>query len=230
MFLVGDTHGSYKTLRELIKKFPSKEDIVFVGDLIDRGPKSNQVLEFIIKEGHQSVMGNHEWMLLCYLFTEEFNDGFSLHTPYYWNFWVRNGGAETLKSYNENLTELFAGYVDIPEEHVLWIKNLPNFLEFKDLKTEDGRYLHVSHTHLPEDYAHDIQTLEYGHGRYHHFLRQYPVDYKEIFQVFGHTPSVPISVLLGDFYANIDTGCCFGHYLSALRFPSMEVYQRGNID
>jgi serine/threonine protein phosphatase 1 len=48
-YVIGDVHGEYETLRTLIQKLPKNSDIVFVGDLVDRGAKSRQVIELIRK-------------------------------------------------------------------------------------------------------------------------------------------------------------------------------------
>ena len=57
MYIIGDVHGCYNTLMELIAKLPKDAKLCFVGDLIDRGPNSKDVVE-----------GEHtEWM---YHFTD----------------------------------------------------------------------------------------------------------------------------------------------------------------
>ncbi|HBK64061.1 MAG TPA: serine/threonine protein phosphatase, partial [Cyanobacteria bacterium UBA11166] len=47
--VIGDVHGHYDTLMTLLNAIaPSEEDrVYFLGDLIDRGPKSAQVVEFV---------------------------------------------------------------------------------------------------------------------------------------------------------------------------------------
>ena len=63
-YVIGDIHGSYNTLLALIEKLPKDANIVFVGDLIDRGKYSSQVVKFIRKNRYKSVLGNHEIHLL----------------------------------------------------------------------------------------------------------------------------------------------------------------------
>lgn len=86
MIAIGDVHGCYDTLMALIKKLPDKQ-ICFVGDLIDRGPKSKEVLEFVFKH-HMTVLGNHEDMMLMAM-----DKG-----GYYEKLWTQYGGKATLKS------------------------------------------------------------------------------------------------------------------------------------
>lgn len=66
-FVVGDIHGMFTSLEELLEKIsfnPKKDRLFCVGDMIDRGPESNRVIEFLDKPWFASVMGNHESMLL----------------------------------------------------------------------------------------------------------------------------------------------------------------------
>ena len=49
IYIIGDVHGCYKSLLALIEQFPNKQNskIVFVGDLVDRGNDSYNVVKFI---------------------------------------------------------------------------------------------------------------------------------------------------------------------------------------
>lgn len=68
IYIIGDVHGCYKTLLALIDQFPNKQNskIVFVGDLIDKGTNSCEVVEFIINNKYDCVMGNHEGLKLTF--------------------------------------------------------------------------------------------------------------------------------------------------------------------
>lgn len=74
--IIGDVHGQLEALQNLLHylgytptgKHPQGRKIVFVGDLVDRGPDSPAVLEWY-KQAHQAgnaymVLGNHELNLL----------------------------------------------------------------------------------------------------------------------------------------------------------------------
>lgn len=66
-FVVGDLHGHFSALELMLVQinFNPKRDRVFaVGDLIDRGPESWRVVEFLNYPWFHSVLGNHEQMLL----------------------------------------------------------------------------------------------------------------------------------------------------------------------
>jgi serine/threonine protein phosphatase 1 len=64
--IIGDVHGHYDALLKLLEAVaPSeKEPVYFLGDLIDRGPHSALVVEFVRKHRYRCLLGNHEQMLL----------------------------------------------------------------------------------------------------------------------------------------------------------------------
>ena len=66
-FVVGDIHGMFPALRELLARagFDEECDRLFsVGDLIDRGPRSREALEWLAQPWFHAVRGNHEQLLL----------------------------------------------------------------------------------------------------------------------------------------------------------------------
>ena len=84
-FVVGDIHGMFPHLRALLAEvaFDRDRDRLFsVGDLIDRGPESERVLEWIEQPWFHACRGNHEQMAIDSLDPEEFD---------LWINW--NGGA-----------------------------------------------------------------------------------------------------------------------------------------
>ncbi|MDH5657636.1 MAG: metallophosphoesterase, partial [Spirochaetia bacterium] len=68
MWIIGDIHGCLKALNSLLSKIPGDENLLFIGDYVDRGPDSAGVIDRIIIEKHRSVylLGNHEEMMLDY--------------------------------------------------------------------------------------------------------------------------------------------------------------------
>jgi serine/threonine protein phosphatase 1 len=97
IFAVGDIHGCFVHLQDLLGKIPiGKNDILlFLGDYIDRGPDSYEVVETLcrLKKGSAKVIclkGNHEQMYLDYL---EGKDR---------DLFLSNGGRQTLRSYRKN--------------------------------------------------------------------------------------------------------------------------------
>ena len=77
---IPDIHGNFNKLEQLTNAIQSNYKdftIVFLGDMIDRGPSSNRVVRFVkdaTEKGHKALLGNHEEMLFDYL--EEKDDGY----------------------------------------------------------------------------------------------------------------------------------------------------------
>lgn len=220
MFIIGDVHGCFKTLKALIDKLPNQDDIIFVGDLIDRGPSPIEVLDYIQDHPQwQVVRGNHEDMLLDYFRVQVPSCLYPMHT------WRRNGGEPYLYT----------------KAHIEWISTWPLYLEFPEIKDENGRYLFVSHA---APYFEDINDcLDLGSWSrldLNILWNRFPPPDHETnqkrFCVFGHNAdSEPI---ITERHAMIDTGCAYagrfgfkkGACLTAFEFPSKNIYSQVNIE
>lgn len=127
---VGDIHGRYDCLVGLYNKIMERikenpdilgDTIVFLGDYIDRGPQSKQVLDFLMSLGnsdivkHVILMGNHELMMIDARFNENYE------TERDASLWLSNGGDETLKSFGLTFDQFRNGEAD---EYVNWVSNL----------------------------------------------------------------------------------------------------------
>lgn len=98
--VIGDIHGRADLLEKLMGKLAKEQPntkLVFVGDYVDRGPNSRQVLELLQELGDLAICltGNHEVMLQEFL-DDPVESGAR---------WLRNGGRETLGSYGVSLNE-----------------------------------------------------------------------------------------------------------------------------
>ena len=68
-YVIGDVQGCFDELISLCSKVnfdPSKDKLIFAGDLVNRGPKSLEVLDFCLKnkKSIKAVLGNHDFCLL----------------------------------------------------------------------------------------------------------------------------------------------------------------------
>ena len=89
-YIIGDVHGEFDSLRLLTDKLPKDSKLIFVGDLVDRGKKSKEVVEFVKSNNYLCVLGNHEKMMLDYL--EEFEKTYpQLPSLIYHHRWIHNG-------------------------------------------------------------------------------------------------------------------------------------------
>ena len=68
LIAIGDIHGCHLEFAELLARVaPAREDrVILLGDLINRGPDSNKVLDLARAAGATSLLGNHELRLLKY--------------------------------------------------------------------------------------------------------------------------------------------------------------------
>lgn len=135
-YAIGDIHGCYAELNRLIKSIDDDDAnrgatdtrLLFVGDYIDRGPASREVIELMIRldiggERVVFLMGNHEETLLSAA------DGNRRAAALF----HKMGGRETLLSYGVSAQDYDnadpAGIVDlirnaIPSEHLEWMRHL----------------------------------------------------------------------------------------------------------
>lgn len=110
VFAISDIHGNNELFRKSLKKIGlKKSDKLFIlGDLIDRGKESKEVLDTIILlHSHgfdvQCILGNHEQMLLDSILDKNI-----------FNQWVLNGGDKTLLSFLTNSVEKIPiKYIDL---------------------------------------------------------------------------------------------------------------------
>ena len=117
--IIGDVHGHHDGLRRLIDlvEVDTPKQVYFLGDLVDRGPKSAQVVEFVKSTGYHCLRGNHEELMIAACNTDD-QDYMAFQ------LWMSCGGRQTLESYkgSEQL-----------QEHVQWLKTLPNYIDLGDI-------------------------------------------------------------------------------------------------
>lgn len=232
IFIIGDVHGCYKTLLALIELFPNKQNskICFVGDLIDKGPNSKAVIDFIKDNNYDCVLGNYEKYFIEYSqYLEKKLSYFDIKS-----WFGKNDGKETINSYKKD------GMLDEKTllEHSKWLQTLPLYLEYKDIKIKN-RYLVVTHSHVFDKWKYKDYSKE--SREYRNFentvlnSRLKDFDNLEIFNVYGHTPIEDL--ILEDYEVNIDLGCVYAKIikgnegkLCALEFPSMKIFTQENLD
>ena len=227
--IIGDVHGCYDELVELLKKLnykidsvnydgknygfnvshPENRTAVFLGDLVDRGPASPQVLKLVMSMVQNGsalcVPGNHDMKLHKKLNGKAVQE--------------KHGLAETLQQL-ENESEEFKN--DVKE----FLYGLISHYVL------DSGKLVVAHAGLKEEmqgrgsgavrsfclYGETTgETDEFGLPVRYNWASEYRGRAKV---VYGHTP-VPNPQWLNN-TIDIDTGCVFGGALTALRYPEEE--------
>lgn len=91
--VIGDVHGSYRQLKKLLEVVPKDLDLVFVGDLIDRGPEPEKVVRLVdklVSEGKASlILGNHEDLFMEYV----------KNPLAFGNLYLEQGGRRTIEDF-----------------------------------------------------------------------------------------------------------------------------------
>lgn len=228
--IIGDIHGCYDELTELLYKLgyeetyenkgsddyriiiypPEGRKAIFLGDLVDRGRESPKVLRLVMDMVEMGtafcVPGNHDMKLLKKLAGK--------------NVQLTHGLAETLEQLK----------YESPE----FIERVSVFLDslVSHYVMDDGKLV-VAHAGLKEKlqgrgsgrvrdfclYGETTgETDEYGLPVRYNWAAEYR---GKAMVVYGHTP-VPEAEWLNN-TINIDTGCVFGGKLTALRYPEREL-------
>jgi len=215
--IIGDIHGCFDELAELLARLghgeKSGRKLVFLGDLVDRGPKIPDVVRFVmdsVKTGSAlCVPGNHDMKL-----TRKMRGN---------NVQITHGLAESL-----------AQFEAADQKHPNFSREAADFFESlaSHLVLDDGKLV-VAHAGMKEPYQGGASSAvhhfalfgetsderdEYGLTIRHNWA----ADYRgEAIVVYGHTPVLDAEWV--NRAIDIDTGCVFGGKLTALRYPEMEL-------
>ncbi|MBW4475912.1 MAG: serine/threonine protein phosphatase [Tolypothrix brevis GSE-NOS-MK-07-07A] len=209
--IIGDVHGYYDALMILLQAIaPHSDDkVYFLGDLIDRGSQSCQVINFVKENRYHCLLGNHEQMLLNILTSR-------CITPEIMQSWLDKGGQATVASYQKGI---------IPHDHLEWLVSLPTHLDLGDIW--------LSHAGIDPLIPLEKQTADqfcWVRDPFHSMKKPYFAD-KLI--IVGHTitftlPGVaPGKLAQGPGWLNIDTGA-YHHksgWLTGLDITNNLVYQ-----
>ncbi len=206
IYAVGDIHGCYDKLLVLMKKIDidfESDTLVFLGDYIDRGPKSFEVVAYLtdLQQRYANTIflkGNHEEMLERYLSGED-------RITY-----LVNGGQQTLESYmNRPRSE---DEPVIPSTHLDFFKTLRIYYE-----TQNYIFVHAglkNKVPLEKQKTEDLLWIR------RRFIES-KYDYGKMV-VFGHTPLHEPLLLPNKI--GIDTGAVYGNRLTCVRLPELVFY------
>jgi len=203
IFAIGDIHGCANKLYALMEKIPidyANDKLVFIGDYIDRGPQSVEVVTYLVdlKRHHPDIIflkGNHEDMLQNYL------QGTDRLTYLY------NGGQHTLDSYLNQPNNSESS--PIPSDHLEFYNSLVLYHE-----TEDYIFVHAGlresvplEKQDPEDLLWIREDFIYSNSKFGKWV------------IFGHSPFSEPLVLPNKI--GIDTGAVYGNLLTCVQLPDV---------
>jgi serine/threonine protein phosphatase 1 len=227
VFAVGDVHGYVdllKELRQLIQvEIDSRPDlrckIIYLGDYIDRGPHSKEVLEFVTEEWLQGkvetvfLSGNHEYFLKSLLNLDDDDDQRDLIETT--AVWLQNGGDSAIRSFHLGLQK--GDFEDLRRlrdrlVHALGLDVLA-FLRQLRLWHRIGDYLFV-HAGIDPQIPFTDCNLEDLLWMRHPFLNANGGWRHPFSVVHGHTPSCPE---IHPHRIGVDTGVYLCEALSAVQ-------------
>lgn len=202
LLAIGDIHGCLKQLKALLKKVePTPSDqIIFLGDYVDRGPDSAGVIDYLIEFSRTFpasifLRGNHEQMFVDYL--EEHDS----------TMFLMNGGHKTLDSYRQR--EMWP----VPQTHRSFLQALHHYYAI-----DDYIFVHAGlRPGIPVTAQDNFDLL---------WIRQEFIgsgyDWGQTV-VYGHTPLE--EPFLGERRIGLDTGCVYGRFLSCCDVLTREIWQ-----
>jgi serine/threonine protein phosphatase 1 len=211
IFAVGDIHGCYEKLVSLIDRLPfdrHSDMLIFIGDYINRGPQSREVIDYLLKLEQQCenvlfLKGNHEHALLQYAQTKD--------QEYLWL--LRSMDVEpTLKSYSSADFKTLSDLSFLPTGHRDFINGLLPYYR-------TGEYLFIHAGVIPGEDPEGCSLDRLLTVR-DPFLECEPEQGLTV--VFGHTPFEMPFVAPGRI--GIDTGAAHGNMLTAVMLPDLTFF------
>ncbi|GAF06004.1 metallophosphoesterase family protein [Saccharicrinis fermentans] len=211
LFALGDIHGCFDSLKELVEnkiQLNKGDKLILLGDYIDRGNKSKEVVDYIIdlqEKGFDIIplLGNHEMLLL-----ETLEDEKNLSK------WIQNGGVKTLKNFNIESVN------DISPKYLEFFKNLQNYYSF-----EEFLFVHAGcNDKVVNPFQDTYSMLWKSQATY-----TSPLLTNKII-VHGHRP-ISIELCIKQFdenkqVINIDTGCVYKEKVGYGKLTSIELYSK----
>ena len=213
-FIVGDIHGCYDEFLKLLDKInysPKNHRLILLGDIINRGPKSLEVLKWIKKNHIEVVLGNHELAFLKEAKSGVLRDSFKIlknQMGAQFSSWVNWMKSWPLYIEEDTYVVVHAGIV--PDEHPS--QSNPHYLVYiRQWDAEKG---------VPVKRAKEsLKRAEQD--------KMFPPWYtfykgKKLI-IYGHWAEQGLK--LRENTIGLDTGCVYGGHLSGLFLPSKKVVQ-----
>jgi serine/threonine protein phosphatase 1 len=208
---IGDIHGCSAAFMALLEKVDpcAGDTIVQLGDAVDRGPDTRGVIDELIALSKICrvvlLLGDHEEMLL-----DAIGDADRLPR------WLRNGGAETIRSYGRDPSKAIpVANSFIPASHLDFLGNAKAYLE-----TGDHIFVHAGY--IPELPMLDQPPLAL---RWRVCDRDTKPHYSGKTVIAGHSAQRSGNILDLGFIKCIDTNCVRGGWLTALEITSGTIWQ-----
>jgi serine/threonine protein phosphatase 1 len=206
LLVIGDVHGCIQELEKLIKVLkPEKNDrMIFLGDLINKGPDTKSVLNLARSLKGYSILGNHEYRLLKFYHSID-------------SLQLRSYEKSTIESMDEEDWDYLKSMVlwlEQPKEGRVFVHG--GFLPGSPWFTQPAKV--VTQIQMIDKKGVPRKRGETQDGQFWANLWD-----QKPFVVYGHTPRKKIHRTTNSL--GIDTGCVWGGHLTALILPENEIVQ-----
>ena len=212
--VIGDIHGCFNTLKSLFEKIKEiYPDILIysVGDLVDRGKYSYEVVDFIVKNQITFTAGNHDLMFYYFISKPAHPIGKS---------WIYNGSETTMASYENK-----AGKI---REHLAIIKKAPLFLNTEDCFISHAGISSFYHQIFDKNILNEpdrlnqilLNDINSSHGVI--WTRDELMDLGKL-QIVGHTRKKEVFFNKRNNSLYIDTAAFSGNKLTAVVIDKSEI-------
>jgi predicted phosphodiesterase len=203
IIIVGDIHGCYDELLELMEKVDYNETdvLISVGDIVAKGPKTSEVIDYFMHENRYCVMGNHEWTVLRF---------------------INNQNSYKLKKHSEHKKLS----TNLRDDQLAYLQNLPHTLHIPTYN------LVIVHAGVdPNKNIHDNNSYDVMHIRNIFDGVTTELTDKGVqwttewngpeFIVFGHDAKKRIQDT--EHALGLDTACVYGERLSCVIYPDKQI-------
>lgn len=217
LFIVGDVHGCADELKLLLEKKPPGAQLVFVGDLVNKGPKNVECVKLAMEHNALCVRGNHELAVMIALDLRRKADSDDARVK------IKPGYAWT---------------DGLSDAEIEWIRNLPYTLTFPHYKAIVVHAGMLPDRTLAEQHYNDMTNMrdaihatnENGFSSKNsgkdwvglHKPREGSVPCASLWNgpehmYFGHDAIRKFQEY--EFATGLDTGCLYGYDLTAVTLP-----------
>jgi diadenosine tetraphosphatase ApaH/serine/threonine PP2A family protein phosphatase len=205
---IGDVHGCYDELMELVNhiRLTPDDHLYFVGDLINKWPKSLEVVEFVRNRPNTwCVLGNHEY----FSFPDEKMMQDIRDDKLILSEWSKNW-IQVQKEKSKPLEEILN-----KNDNLNWLGSLPHIIERDEFILVHGG-LHPDYgVETPREISTLIRLVD-GQPWYCSYTGAKPI-------IYGHWAAEGLRIRANTIW--LDTGCCFGGALTAYCLESREIWQ-----
>mgnify|MGYP003593954921 CR=1 FL=1 len=207
-FFIGDVHGCYDELMALCEKIglQSEDQLYFVWDLINKWPKSLEVVEFVRNRPNtKSVIGNHEYFSFPDIAIQEAID--------IWRLSLSEGAKNWIRLQKERSKSLES--VLEKNGHIKWLQSLPTFIEQDEFIIVHAGIHPEYGMSTPAEVATMIRMFD-GKPWYEYYSWDKLI-------IYGHWAAEWLRIRSNT--VGLDTGCCFGGHLTAYCLETKEIWQ-----